>query len=144
MNNVGNHQGTRELLIAVVEKEGAILMRKKPEGTPPYKETWYSLGCDRNPEKKDEDTIIDYLKETFGITVHSVVNRGQDEEIKMDHDGIVKRFIYTDFDCLYLSGELKKPEGIEKLQWIPKDELPQYDIVPPSQKLFGKLGFVGF
>lgn len=33
---------TKVLIVAIVENEnGGILMRKKPDGSPPYAETWY-------------------------------------------------------------------------------------------------------
>lgn len=28
-----------------MKKDDAILMRKKPDGSPPYKETWYIFGA---------------------------------------------------------------------------------------------------
>lgn len=33
------------LNIGVIQKEDTILMRKKPDGSLPYKETWYIFGC---------------------------------------------------------------------------------------------------
>lgn len=134
---------TKELIIAVVEKNDAILMRKKPDGSPPYKETWYIFGCEPKPDQNNEDVIKDYLKSELGIDVE-VENKiiDPDTEIKADHDGVTKTFIYRNLLCKYLSGEPKVPVGAEKVAWIPKAELSDYDLVPPSRKLLRKLGYV--
>jgi hypothetical protein len=60
---------TKELIIAIIEKDGSILMRKKPYGSPPYNETWYLFGCDRIPSQNDSVTIKNYLKLELGIDV---------------------------------------------------------------------------
>lgn len=44
---------TKELIIAVVEKDDAILMRKKLAGSKPYEEMWYSFGCERISSQDD-------------------------------------------------------------------------------------------
>lgn len=37
---------TKVLIVGVVKNNGAILMRKKPDGSPPYKEAWYIFGAE--------------------------------------------------------------------------------------------------
>jgi hypothetical protein len=134
---------TKELIIAVIEKDDAILMRKKPAGSQPYDETWYSFGCERVPSQDDPTTLKDYLKSELGIDVE-VSNESIPfgAEIKQDHDGINKNFIYVNLRCKYLGGEPKIPKGAEKVEWISKKELGEYDIVPPSLELFKKLGYL--
>ncbi len=130
------------MLIAVVEKDNAILMRKKPKGSLPYNETWYLFGCERVLNQEDSITIHDYLRDNFGIEVDNVEPLGQGGEIKKDHDGVLKDFTYLDFKCRYDEGDIKEPEGIEKIEWIQKDKLGEYDLVPPSVKLFKKMGYM--
>ncbi|MBI2062547.1 MAG: hypothetical protein HYT64_02575 [Candidatus Yanofskybacteria bacterium] len=134
---------TKELIIAVVEKDDAILMRKKPAGSAPYEETWYSFGCERIPTQDDPTTLKDYLKTELGIDVE-VDNESIPfgAEIKKDHDGIEKNFIYINLHCKYLGGDPKIPKGAERVEWISKDKLMEYDIVPPSIKLFKTLGWL--
>jgi hypothetical protein len=76
----------------------------------------------------------------LGIDIHSVIPIGKDEEVKQDHDGIVKKFIYVDFDCLYRGGSPKIPPGVERVEWIEKSKFREYDIVPPSVRLLEKMG----
>lgn len=133
----------KELLIAVIENDNSILMRKKPMGSLPYKETWYLFGCERIPNQDDLITIKNYLKSELSIEVEVDEKLfPSDSEIKKDHDGIEKKFIYTNFKCHYLSGAPKIPTGIEKVEWIPKDKINEYDIVSPSIKLLKTIGYL--
>lgn len=142
-NIVSKDLPTKELIIAIIEKDNAVLMRKKPAGSLPYKETWYSFGCEPIPSQDNSKTLRDYLKTELGIDVE-VDNKiiSLEGEIKQDSDGIEKNFIYINLRCKYLSGEPKIPEGSERVEWIPKDKLAEYDIVPPSIKLFKSLGYI--
>ena len=92
---MNNNLPTKELVIAIVERDDVVLMRQKPEGSSPYKETWYSFGCDRIPNQDDRTNIKNYLKDTIGIDVE-VDNQSITPafEIKEDHDGVEKNFIY--------------------------------------------------
>jgi len=133
---------TKVLVIGVVKKDGAILMRKKPDGSAPYKETWYSFGAIATPNVTVDDAIKAEIFQKSGINV-SVKNRlSWDTEIKHDLDGIEKFFVYLDVTCEYESGELTLSEGIEKLEWIKIEDLGNYDIVPPSRILFKELGYL--
>ena len=131
---------TKELIIAVIEKDDTVLIRKKPAGSPPYEETWYLFGCEPIAEQDNPTTLKNYLKTELDIDV-DVSNEliPSDFEIKQDHDGIEKNFIYINLHCKYLGGEPKTPKGVERVEWIPKDKLTEYDIVPPSTKLFKTL-----
>ena len=39
-------------------------------------------------------------------------------------------------------GELVPAEGIEKLEWVPIEQLSSYNLVPPPRKLFKKIGYL--
>lgn len=133
----------KELIIAVIEKDDSVLMRKKPEGSLPYNETWYLFGCEPIANQDNPTTLKNYLKSELGIDV-DVSNEliPPDFEVKQDHDGIEKNFIYINLRCRYLNGTPKIPKGAERVEWIPKDRLSEYDVVPPSVKLFNKLGWL--
>lgn len=133
---------TKTLLIAVIEKDDSVLMRKKHAGSLPYMETWYLFGTEKDDMKNDAETLADYIFNTLEITANHFEDIIEDDEVKEDHDGIVKHFTYLSFRCTYQEGELKTPVGIEKIAWIPKTELAQYDIIPPAKKLFEKLGYL--
>jgi len=133
---------TKVLIVGVVQKDGAILMCKKPDGSAPYKETWYIFGATATPDASPDDAIKAEIKAKAGIDV-SIENKiSWDTEIKHDLDGIEKFFVYLDVLCGYVSGELTVTEGIEKLEWVKREDLNKYDIVPPSRTLFKKLGYL--
>src|SRR3989344_5903481 len=115
---------TKELIIAIIEKDDSILMRKKPEGSLPYKETWYLFGCEPINNQDNLTTLKNYLRAELGINV-KVSNEliAPDFEIKQDHDGIEKNFIYVNLRCKYIDGTPKIPKGAERVEWIPKDKL---------------------
>lgn len=133
---------TKVLIVGVVEKDDAILMRKKPDGSLPYSETWYIFGAEATPTQTPDEAIINQVKQQAGVTV-SVKNKiSWDTEVKHDLDGIEKFFVYLDVLCEYESGELQLSPGIEKLEWVTREDLSNYDIVPPSKVLFEKLGYL--
>ncbi len=133
---------TKVLIVAVVKKDGAILMRKKPAGSPPYLETWYIFGAEATSDTDPDQAVIDEVRSKSGVTVNVKNKISWDTEVKNDLDGIRKFFVYLDVECEYESGEIIVAEGIEKIEWVRPEDLANYDIVPPSRILFEKLGYI--
>lgn len=133
---------TKVLIVGVVKKDGAILMRKKPDGSPPYKETWYIFGAEATPSSSPDQAIIDEVLAKSGVTVKVSNKISWDTEVKIDLDGVEKFFVYLDIECDYVSGEIQAAAGIEKIEWVKYEDLSSYDIVPPSRILFEKLGYL--
>ncbi len=131
------------LMVAVIENaSGDILMRKKPAGSPPYKETWYIFGAELLPGEPTSETLRTHIAKQAGIETRMVTQLAWDTEVKADLDGETKQFVYLDVLCSYVSGELRPSTAIEKLEWVKKDALREYDIVPPSKLLFQKLNYL--
>lgn len=133
---------TKILVIGLVKKDDTILMRKKPDGSMPYRETWYIFGGELTPDTTPEKAIIDEVKQKTGVDIKVSERLSWDWEVKQDLDYEEKLFVYLDMLCEYMGGELVPAEGIEKLEWVPIGRLAEYDIVPPSRKLFKKLGYM--
>ncbi len=133
---------TKVLIVAVVEKDEKILMRKKPDGSPPYPETWYIFGATVTSDVSAEDEIRREVKAKSGVDVVVRDKISWDTEIKNDLDGVRKFFVYLDVICDYVSGDLVPGHDVEKLEWVDKTQLGSYDIVPPSRVLFEKLGYL--
>ncbi|MFZ1317629.1 MAG: NUDIX domain-containing protein [Candidatus Saccharimonas aalborgensis] len=133
---------TKVLIVAVVENDGSILMRKKPDGSPPYKETWYIFGATATPDTAVDEAVKREVKAKSGVDVVLKNKLSWDTEIKNDLDGVRKFFIYLDVLCEYVGGDLVAGADVEKLEWVDKSELAHYDIVPPSRVLFEKLGYI--
>jgi len=135
---------TKVLSIAVVERDGKVLMRKKPNGSVPYEETWYMFGGEVADGKDPVEAAIEIVKRQTGVTIALRESLGWDSEVKKDLDGETKQFVYLDGLYDFVEGELQIGEGenIEKLEWVAIGELDKYDLVPPSVVLFKKLGWV--
>jgi ADP-ribose pyrophosphatase YjhB (NUDIX family) len=131
------------LIIGVIRKGDSVLLRKKPEGSPPYSETWYLFGGEVSGENTDPDQVlVSHVKKTTGVDIQITERLGWDTEIKPDHEGIMTNHIYLDCLAEYVGGELVLGEGIEKIEWVPIEKLHEYDLVPPSVKLFKKLKYI--
>lgn len=133
---------TKVLIVAVVRKGNAVLMRKKPDGSSPYKETWYLFGAEATPNCVPDEVLKEHIQRQAGVTVKVGQKFSWDTETKHDLDGIEKFFVYLDAICEYESGELTLSPGIEKLEWVEISDLKKYDLVPPSVELFKKLGYL--
>lgn len=134
---------TTILVIGVVRNGEAILLRKKPDGSPPYKETWYLFGGELSANSRDpEDVLKSVLKKQAGVDIKPVRRLDWDTETKPDHKGNPAFYVYLDYLCEYISGELVPGEGIEKLEWAPVGKLSSYDLVPPARSLFSRLGYL--
>ena len=115
---------TKILIIAVVVKDDSILMRKKPDGSLPYKETWYLFGAELESGKTIEDSIKDELLNKTGVKIELDKQLSWDTEVKKDLDGEVKQFVYLDVLCSFVFGDLKiGDEAIEKLEELNEEEM---------------------
>lgn len=131
------------LAIGVIRKGNLVLLRKKPDGSLPYQETWYLFGGELNADNPDpEEVLKNTLKEQAHIDIKLIEKIGWDTETKPDHNGNQAFYVYLDCLCEYISGELIPGEGIEKLEWVPIEQLTNYDLVPPSRQLFKKIGYI--
>lgn len=133
---------TKVLIIAIVKKDNTVLMRKKPDGSPPYEQTWYLFGGELTPNVDPEQTIRETVKTQTGVDISFGHKFSWDTEVKHDLDGVEKQFVYLDVLCDYQGGDLRPGPGIEKLEWAPIDKLADYDIVPPSVVVFKKLEWI--
>jgi hypothetical protein len=133
---------TKVLIVAVVKKNNAILMRKKPDGSPPYKETWYIFGAEATHDVDPDKAVINEVYSKSGINVKVTNKISWDTEVKYDLDGVEKFFVYLDVECEYVDGDIRVAEGIEKIEWVERENLASYDLVPPSRILFKKLGYI--
>jgi 8-oxo-dGTP pyrophosphatase MutT (NUDIX family) len=130
------------LIIAIIKKDNSVLMRKKPDGSPPYRQTWYLFGAQATPDTSPDEALKKHVKNQAGIDIRIDKKFSWDTEVKQDLDGVEKFFVYLDVLCEYTAGEPTLTPGIEKLEWVEIDRLKDYDIVPPSVEVFKKLGYI--
>ena len=68
---------TTILVIGIVKNGDRVLLRKKPDGSPPYKETWYLFGGELNADNKNPDEVlISTLKKQAGVDIKTTERLG--------------------------------------------------------------------
>jgi hypothetical protein len=65
-----------------------------------------------------------------------------DEEVKMDHDGETKLFIYLDALCSITLGSVTPVNKEEQLEWVELSNLSNYPLNPPSVVVLKKLSYL--
>ncbi len=133
---------TKVLIVGIVRQGNTVLMRKKPDGSPPYAETWYIFGAELLPGLDPDTAIKAQVRLQAGIEISVAEKFSWNTEVKNDLDGIEKQFVYLDVLCDYVTGDIVASEGIERLEFISTSQLHDYDVVPPSVDVFKKLGWM--
>lgn len=129
------------MAIAVIKKDDQILIRKFDPAKNPYAEPWGLFGGRLEGEGTIVEMLNKELEARWNMTVAITEQLSWDEELKVDHDGEEKRFIYLDALCELASGDPKPVNINEELKWVKVGELSEYQQVPPSVKLLQKLGY---
>ena len=129
------------MAIAVIKKGDEILIRKFDPANNPYQEPWGLFGGRLEGDGTVAEMLNRELSERWNMTVTITEQLAWDEELKTDHDGEQKRFIYLDAMCELFSGDPNPVNPYEELKWVKIAELRDYQQVPPSVKLFQKLGY---
>lgn len=88
------------------------------------------------------ESLNEELMARWSFTVSIAEKLWWDEETKVDHDGLEKRFIYLDAICGVASGEPSPVNDNETLEWVKIAELKEYDINPPTRVLLERLGYL--
>ena len=131
------------MAVAVVRTEEGILIRKMDPAKSPYKELWALFGGRIDGEGSVQELLNAELKARWNFEVEITEKLWWDEEIKVDHDGEEKRFVYIDAICAITSeAEIGPINKNEKLEFAGIDQLDEYDLNPPTKILLKRLGYI--
>lgn len=130
------------MAVAVVKSEDKILLRKMDPAKSPYKELWALFGGRIDGEGSVQDLLNKELETRWNFKVRISEKLWWDEELKVDHDGEEKRFVYIDAICEIESGEPKPINENEVLEWVVSGELENYDLNPPTKILLERLSYL--
>lgn len=125
--------------IAVIKDGNKVLLRKMDPAKSPYKEPWALFGGRVEEEDSIADALNSELMARWNFSVSVVEKLWWDEEIKVDHDGEEKRFIYLDVLCIVERGAPSPVNRNEVLEWVAIEDLDDYDINQPSKTLLQRL-----
>lgn len=137
----------------IISSDNRILMGKK-KGGGVYPDCWHIPGGGVEKGESKEEALIREIKEEVGIDVSNLVIKkissgDSDCSVKTDRKTGEKYKVEMNFS-VYEVDFLEKAEEIEivleddleKARWVDRDELGKIKLTPPSEKLFGKLGWI--
>jgi ADP-ribose pyrophosphatase YjhB (NUDIX family) len=130
------------MAVAVIKDQDKILIRKMDPAKSPYKELWALFGGRIDGEGSVQDLLNKELETRWNFKVRISEKLWWDEELKVDHDGEEKRFVYIDAICEIESGEPKPINENEVLEWVVPGELEGYDLNPPTKILLKRLEYL--
>ena len=78
----------------------------------------------------------------WNFSVSIVEKLWWDEEVKVDHDGEEKRFVYLDAICNIAEGNPDPVNQNETLEWVSVNNLREYAINPPTKTLLTRIGYL--
>ena len=130
------------MAIAIIKDGNKILLRKVDPAKNPYDEPWALFGGRIDGDGTVDELINVELNERWDMNVSINERLWWDEEVKMDHDGETKHFIYLDALCSIVSGSVTPVNQNEQLEWIDLANLGSYSINPPSVVVLKKLSYL--
>lgn len=128
--------------VAVVKNGDKILLRKMDPAKSPYDQLWALFGGRVESELSVNEALNKELMNRWNFSVGIVEKLWWDEEVKIDHDGEEKRFVYLDAICNIAEGNPHPINQNETLEWVSVNELRKYDINPPTKTLLTRIGYL--
>ena len=130
------------MAIAVVRDGDKLLLRKTDPVKNPYKEPWALFGGRIEGDGTVVDLLNKELLERWSFSVRISERLWWDEDVKKDHDGETKRFVYIDALCELESGKPDPQNENEKLEWIDLNKITEYPVNPPTHTVLTKLSYL--
>ena len=130
------------MVIAIIKDGDKILLRKVDPAKNPYKEPWALFGGRLEGDGTANELLNIELKNRWDMIVSIDEKLWWDEEVKADHDGEMKRFIYLDALCSIASGSITPSNKNEQLKWVKLSDLHTYQLNPPSITVLTKLDYL--
>lgn len=130
------------MAIAIIKDGNKILLRKVDPAKNPYNEPWALFGGRIDGDGTVDELINIELNERWDMNVSIDEKLWWDEDMKVDHDGETKRFIYLDALCRVTSGSVTPANENERLEWVELSSLNNYSLNPPSVVVLKKLNYL--
>jgi nucleoside triphosphatase len=132
---------TRVCAVAIIEKDGKILLGQKVKDRGPYPNTWLLPGGGVEEGESVEAAIKREIKEETGLDVKSLKKLGVNEDNEPNKYGEMTHYIFHGFKAEPL-GEYVKTDEFPTLKWVDVKNLGSLVHARPSMKLFEELGYV--
>lgn len=126
------------MAVAIVKNGEQVLLRKMNPAKNPYQEPWALFGGRIDGDGSVTDLLNKELQTRWNFAVRIDERLWWDEEIKTDHDGEAKQFVYIDAICSVVDGE-PVPGEAEQLEWVDTAELSDYELNPPTKIVLDRM-----
>jgi 8-oxo-dGTP pyrophosphatase MutT (NUDIX family) len=135
---------SRVCVSAIIEKDGKILLGRKPENVSPYPNTWLLPG---GGVELENESLIDAVKreakEETGLEITDIEQISFDEDNEPNKNGEMTHYLFLVFKAKLVSDKSVPTDNeFVKLQWFSKEELKNVDLSRPTVKLFKKIGLI--
>lgn len=134
---------SRLIVTMLIEKNGKILLGRKPTNKGPYPNTWHLPGGGVDLEKETlEEAVRREVKEETGLEVAKIERIGFDEDYEPNKHGEMTHFVFLLFKITPKTMDAKAADDLEILQWFKKSALKTVDHTRPSAKYFKEIGLL--
>lgn len=146
----------RDIVSALIfSRDGKLLLGKKdPNGGGVYPDAWHIPGGGVNNNESQTDALRREILEETGIdarycpvTLADDQGYGETEKTLKDSNETVlckmKFYVYkVQLNTDAADVALKLSDDLIRVQWADMDQLPSYQLTPPSVSLFKRLGYM--
>jgi mutator protein MutT len=118
--------------LAVIERDGEILLSLRPEGKH-LAGYWEFPGGRIEPGESPEACVVRELREELGVSIRVLETFGT-----IEHAYPEKRVRLHGFRCEIVSGD-PRPLQCDAVEWVPRASLPGRKLPPADQAVLGWL-----
>lgn len=132
---------TRICVVAVIEKDGKILLGQKEKDRGPYPNTWLIPGGGVEEGESFEEAIRREIKEETGLEVSNLEKIGINEDDEPDKHEEMTHYVFHVFKADPIGKHIKTDE-FPTIEWVDIKDLGSIPHARPSIKLFKDLGYL--
>lgn len=132
---------TRNCAVAVIEKDGKILLGQKVKDRGPYPNTWLIPGGGVEEGESVEEAITREIREETGLEVKNLEKIAVNEDDEPDKNGEMTHYVFHVFKAEPV-GEHVITEEFPTIEWVDIKNLGNIPHARPSIKLFKDLGYL--
>jgi 8-oxo-dGTP diphosphatase len=132
---------TRVCSVALIEKDGKILMGNKAPGAGPYPDTWRLPGGGGGEGESLEQALIREVKEEVNLNVTKFKKIFVWEDDTTNRKGELIHYIFNIYR-IETEGRESVSQEFPSLKWVEKEELSRTLLAKPSIVLFKEIGYL--
>ncbi len=132
---------TRLVVVAIVERDGKILMGNKVKDMGPYPNTWRLPGGGVEEGESLEDAVKREVREETGLEVTNLEKVALQEDDEPNKHNEMTHYTFHIFRA-ETTGEEKPSYEFPELMWVDKLKLKEVPLARPSMEYFKHIGLL--